>query len=592
MHSDKFEDSGNELASSTLPSNDPVVTFHTIQFSDGTNVSLDENDIIVLVGPNNAGKSLALRELETMLGSHSSGRVLNFASIQLSGTIDDVRDFLGKNGKISQIDNGNIYTGFGFSIKEADISRYWPSNLRPLTAIFCARITTENRIIDSNSQASIDVLRQPPTHPIHILYSNDIIEKRISDYFYRAFGKELIVLRAGGSQSPLLVGKRPNISPGNDRVSASYLQDLYQMTDPLEKQGDGMRSFASVILHMLAPRTQSILLLDEPEAFLHPPQARLLGEFIAKEKPDRSQLFIATHSSDILQGLLNVASDHLRIIRIDRHGNVNRAKELDKSLTKSLSRDPLMKSSSVLSGIFHKRVIIAESDADCMFYNAILDVPSVRGEKNPDVLFIHPGGKHRLSKLANSLTALDVSVDVIVDFDVLKDESVLQDIIVALRGDWKSIQTLAHRVKTAIEQSKPWLDSNQVATNIRDILDRAPKVGGFPRTMRNEINSVFRRSSPWEAVKEAGETAVPGGQPTQNWQDLKILCQRSGLWIVPVGELEGFCKSVGGHGPAWVREVLERRDLANGPQLELAREFVRQLWQSKSDETETVSIQS
>ena len=68
-----------------------------------------------------------------------------------------------------------------------------------------------------------------------------------------------------------------------------------------------MRSFASVILHLLAPITPSILLLDEPEAFLHPPQARLLGEIIAKEKSHRAQLFVATHSSDVLQGLMNVA---------------------------------------------------------------------------------------------------------------------------------------------------------------------------------------------------------------------------------------------------------------------------------------------
>ena len=69
-----------------------------------------------------------------------------------------------------------------------------------------------------------------------------------------------------------------------------------------------MRSYASVILHLLAPITPSILLLDEPEAFLHPPQARLLGEIIAAERPSRAQLVVATHSPDVLHGLINVAS--------------------------------------------------------------------------------------------------------------------------------------------------------------------------------------------------------------------------------------------------------------------------------------------
>ena len=47
----------------------PKVTFENLTFSDGTVVALDEADIVVFVGPNNAGKSAALRELEEYIGS-------------------------------------------------------------------------------------------------------------------------------------------------------------------------------------------------------------------------------------------------------------------------------------------------------------------------------------------------------------------------------------------------------------------------------------------------------------------------------------------------------------------------------------------
>ena len=93
-------------------------------------------------------------------------------------------------------------------------------------------------------------------------------------------------------------------------------------------------------------------MLDEPEAFLHPPQAQLLGELIAKERSARSQLFVATHSPDVLNGLLNVAPDHLRVLRIQRDGNVNRVKELDKQRVKEIVADPLVRYSSVMSGVF------------------------------------------------------------------------------------------------------------------------------------------------------------------------------------------------------------------------------------------------
>jgi hypothetical protein len=41
----------------------------------------------------------------------------------------------------------------------------------------------------------------------------------------------------------------------------------------------------------------------------------------------------------------------------------------------------------------------------------------------------------------------------------------------------------------------------------------------------------------------------------------------AGLHVVEVGELEGFVRTVGGHGPRWVNEVL-KRDLASDPELE------------------------
>jgi len=47
---------------------------------------------------------------------------------------------------------------------------------------------------------------------------------------------------------------------------------------------------------------RDITLLDEPEAFLHPPQMRRLSETLSSEV--KGQLIVATHSSDILRGFL------------------------------------------------------------------------------------------------------------------------------------------------------------------------------------------------------------------------------------------------------------------------------------------------
>lgn len=571
-----------QVAASDKPSppedTTPSITFETITFSDGTQIPLDLNDIVVLAGPNNSGKSVALNELQRSIGEIVDQMVIKTVSLRKLGTGAQLRKLLDQHGQITGRPGQEVYRGFQFSVASNSVEDFWERNVRQLRDIFCTRIATETRITDSNAQGAIPILDAPPTHPIHILYMNDDVERQISFYFRQAFGEDLIVFHAGGSSWPLLVGNRPKPLQNEDRVTRSYNTRLRNTTVPLQQQGDGMRSFASVVLHLLAPGTQTILLLDEPEAFLHPPQARLLGEFIAKEKPPGAQLFIATHSPDVLQGLLNVTPEHLRVIRIQREGMINHVKELDKAQAIEISTDPLMKYSSVLSGIFYQRVIICEADADCMFYSTLLDLPEVHGNQRPDVLFVHAGGKHRMAKLADALRALDVPVDVIADMDVLNDEVVIGLLVSTLGGDWPTIRAEYLPLKTAIEQHKPWLNSGEVAKGIKQVLEKAPSTGEFPGSLRSEIFALFRKASPWDAIKDAGEAAIPSGQAMKHYEKLQQLCTECGLWIVPVGELEGFCKLEGGHGPRFVQDVIENYDLAKDPKLAAARDFVRNVW--------------
>ena len=562
--------------------NSPAIRFESITFSDGSTISLDPTDVVVLVGPNNAGKSLALRDLEEHV--RRAGKTNVVKSVQLSkvGTREDFDKFVYKHAQVkSQGASWNV-SGYGFSVgignSNLNLRAYWPNDLRYFTSLFCLRIPTETRITDSNPANAIAVPDQPVSHPIHMLYLDDHLESRMSEYFRRAFGEDLILYRVGGSKFPLLVGERLAPGPGEDRVSRAYCQRLLASTVPLEEQGDGMRSFASVILHLLAPISPSILLLDEPEAFLHPPQARLLGELIAQQTSSRAQLFVATHSPDVLHGLINVAPEHLRVLRMQRDGDVNRIKELDKELVKTISVDPLMKYSSVMSGVFHERVVVCESDADCMFYSSILDLPEVNGGRQPDVLFVHANGKHRMAALAKTLVALGVPVDVVADMDILNDSTVFRRVLEALGGDWAAVQPAAQAVKKAIEERKSRLNAGEIKQAIGEILEEAPATGEFPENLQSKINTLFRRASPWDAVKRAGEPALPAGQATLQFRRLHALCKSVGLWIVPVGELEGFCKSVGGHGPSWIQEIIGSRDLSNAQELEDARKFVREIW--------------
>lgn len=491
---------------------DPSVHFKSIVFSDGTKIDLEPRDVVVLVGPNNAGKSLALRELDMMLRNEQVKKVFRSVQVIKSGTFDELIRYIEAH-TIEHVRRNaeRQFRGYNIAIHESNIPGYWKGNspLGELSNFFCMRLETEDRISGGNPARSYKVLEEPVSNPIQLLYAKDNLEKRISKYFRRAFGEDLIVFRLGGTEIPLLVGRRVRAKRGEDRLSESYCRRLIDAAIHLSEQGDGMRSFASVILRLMAPLTPTILMLDEPEAFLHPPQARLLGELIAREHSSRAQLFLATHSPDVLSGLLNVAPDRLRVLRIHRKRNVNHVRELDKEQAKSIGKDPLMKFSSVLAGVFHQRVIVCESDSDCLFYSSLLDLPEINGGENPDVLFVHVNGKHRIKKMVKALVDLGVQVDAIVDMDILKSETDLRELFEMLGGKWSTLEVGQRVVRSHVEQHKSRIRSSDIAKDIRRILEDADVDQPFPDDKSKSIKRLLRGASPWDIVKQAGVSAIP-----------------------------------------------------------------------------------
>lgn len=557
----------------------PRLLFKSITFSDGTQLELEEDDIVVFVGPNNSGKSAALRELEAWVARSVPGLVVKNAALHKEGSHDDLRTYLEVNAQKSGDVTNLHYGGIGYNIHHSHLGYFDNPDDRHLVAPFFAkRLATEGRITDSNAAPALALFNEPPTHPIHLLLMDEYLSKDISDKFRHAFGKDLVPFRAGGSEFPLYVGHKPAVPHGKDELSREFVEALQATSDLLQTQGDGMRSFAAVTLHALAGRTHSIQFLDEPEAFLHPPQARLLGRYIAESKMGSSQLFIATHSTDVLEGLIEGGSDKVRIVRLRREGNVNHVKELSKGQTRSVAKDTLARFSRVFDGIFFEHVIICEADADCMFYQSVLNLPSISGDRRPDALFVHAAGKHRMAKLAETLRSLDVPVTVIADIDILDDEGTFRNLFEKLGGNWEEVRTHWKAVHDAVFSRRPPRSAEQIVDLIRTELEGVSGNGDFPKERERAIRRVFKDASPWGAMKGSGRNALPPGEATRHFDQLCGNCSDHRLWIVQVGELEGFCRSVGSHGPGFVEKVLEERNIETDPELQDARDFVTQVW--------------
>jgi len=257
---------------------------------------------------------------------------------------------------------------------------------------------------------------------------------------------------------------------------------------------------------------------------------------------------------------------------------VNHIKELSKQKTKSVTTDTLARFSRVFDGVFFEHVIICEAGADCMFYQSILSLPSISGDRRPDVLFVHAAGKHRMAKLADTLRSLDVPVSVIADIDIFNDEDTFRNLFEKLGGDWGEVQTHWKSVSDQVVNQRPQHNAGQIKKLIAKELKGVSGTADFPKERERAIKQVFKNASPWSAMKASGRSALSHGEPIKQFDMLCSKCSDLRLWIVPVGELEGFCRSVGSHGPRFVENVLEERDLETDPELQEAREFVGKIW--------------
>lgn len=555
----------------------PRIWIEKLTFSDGTTIQLEKNDVVVIVGPNNAGKSAALKGIKTKFQNRNDiSEVVKSISYQKEGSLDDLTDWLATIAKKTD-KTGNSYSLHAYSSKihSSNLPSFWTdpnTQLQSLARFFCHLLTTDERLTTANPPSSIQLTTSPPEHPIHHIQRNDVLEAKLSKQFRKAFGSDLIVNRAAGSHVPMHVGEKPKIQKGQDRVSYDYVVELEKLP-LLHTQGDGMRSFAGVLLNASVGH-ESILLVDEPEAFLHPPQARLLGQMIVSDIKSDRQLFVATHSGDLLRGMLNADQSRVRVIRLQREGDVNCATELNNSQIEELWSDSLLRYSNILDGLFHEKVIVCESDSDCRFYGAIADVlfEKEKDLHKPDVMFTHCGGKDRLPVVVRALKQLDVPIVVVTDFDVLRDEKPLRDIIEAAGGKWSDFSKDWNQIKSAIDSKKPELSTDEIKNEITKILNAISETV-FPEKQKKNIQKILRRSSPWAIAKTTGVSFVPNGGPNRTCTTLLKNLESLGIFIVPVGEVEGFVRSVGNHGPSWVNEVLQKK-LSRDTELDGARKFV------------------
>lgn len=545
----------------------PKVHITKMKFNDGQECSFLPSDIVVFVGSNNAGKSQVLRDIELFFSNRESTRIVaREIEIALSGNPNYFREHsVEKHGHF-------VFEGVN-AVNAQHFLDWWNErNIHVYKNYVLNFLTTEQRLLASKPVSSYDAANEIPNNPIQELYAKDSKESEISELFKSAFGQDVIVNRGAGSIIPIHVGRKPNLENGEDRVSESYLKKLNKVSQA-QVQGDGIRSFLGILLNVFV-NPHPIILIDEPEAFLHPPQARLLGKILAERLHENCQIFISSHSGDFIKGLLDSGNSQTKIVHINRDfSDVNHVSLLANQEIADIWKDPILHFSNILDGLFHSKVVICESDSDCRFYQALLN--ACYGDDGvSDILFVHCGGKQRLKVVVDALRSLDVKTMAVADIDVLNDENVFRQIAESfgivwdhVEGKWKNINNFARQLVTP-------KNKKAVKEEIDSFLESLSETT-LSHSASEKIREIVKFSSGWSSVKKVGKSAFVGGVYT-DYTEVETECKSHGLLIVPVGELEHFYKPFESmHGPGWTNKVLECVDLLNDRELREAREFVR-----------------
>lgn len=528
-----------------------------IIFNSGHQLDVAENDIVIFVGPNNAGKSQSLKDIYQLSSKRMPTIVISDIEIQKYNS--PISDMLKQIATSQEHGDYVSYSVLGekmtiFDNTDDDFLR--KQNFDEFRDLFIANLDTAARLTICIPPQNIrrDASK---THPIHYAAFDSKYRKWLSDNFKKAFHIELTPNTQYGATIPLCIGQpvrfREEFEDEQSRLER--YADILSGYKQVQNQGDGIKSFTGILLYLMLDYYNTYL-IDEPESFLHPPQARIMGRIIGQTLAAGQQAFISTHSEEIIKGLLEVCPERIKIVRITRNKDVNDFSILNNEAFSKVWDDPLLRYSNIMSSLFHGTVVLCESDSDCRMYSIIENHIKQKAQTYSEVLFIHCGGKHRMAKIVTALRVLKINVKLIVDIDVLNDETVFRSIVEAFDIDYSIMQSDYNNIVSNLHSSKEHINRNISKAAINQILDGSTNPE-LSKSELKEIREIISTISKWDGIKKSGVSAFPAGNASASFRRIDQLLKENGIFIVPVGELECFIKDIGGHGPDWVNRVIE-----------------------------------
>lgn len=527
-----------------------LLNFHT---KNGFTVPL--GSFSILVGANNAGKSQTLRDIHDLMsnGLDQTNTIivteLEFEEISGEEILLDLR--IEEDQRHS---NRVIVQNIGSDLRQTPQYRMMDNVLNTLSdaedaltignvrnnllQYKVAFLNASSRLEIATKTETYDIEDEYPSNAVQMLYEADEARYELREAFKFVFGKDILLDFSSVRHF------RFRVDDDFGEVDENLILPKQSVDAPeLDDQGAGYRSFAGVVLSLLLSENR-IVLLDEPEAFLHPAQARRFGNWLSHHTDDiPGQVIIATHNSHFLSGVLSGGSE-IMIHRLNRDGNTTRYTEITADTTARLATDPLLSSQRIIDGVFHEGVLVCEADSDSTIYQYVAEESLGYGR----FLFTYGHNKQTIPRVVEALTDANVPRAAVVDIDIIRKPRDLKRIV-------------------------------QSMDPVNDI------------TIHNKCNifnqKLREQDIDWGDLKRIGVDAAPEDLHSELLEIVEHARER-GVFIVTVGELEGWIDIGGAKGSQWVVEALDYLNREGCPD-ELER-FVYDICNYLDNSTVTAAI--
>ena len=214
-----------------------------------------------------------------------------------------------------------------------------------------------------------------------------------------------------------------------ENKSEDYYKNIRLSVDdgietPLENKGSGLQSLIMIELFKFYCKIfnqSSLLILEEPELFLHPHAKRMLSDILIDFiGDDQNQIIITTHSEEFLH---NVDIENINVIRKTSDGtkksriskeNYGDGKELQKLKIELQHKNAEM--------FFAEKVILVEGEEQILIPEIIKKIYGKNILNNNDISIVKVGGKSYFSIYRKVLDDLNIKNYIIADYDIINRE--------------------------------------------------------------------------------------------------------------------------------------------------------------------------